>query len=150
MNETINGIVFRLLQPSDYDSMIALWETAGLTSLRKNGRDSRESVAAQMHRDPDLVIGAFHGDFLVGISLGSYDGRKGWINRLTVHPNYQRKGIGRALLAKTENALRKRGCRIICALVEDWNQVSLDLFLKENYVLHKDIYYLSKRDNDEV
>jgi hypothetical protein len=34
-----------------------------------------------------------------------------------------------------EDALRKRGRKIICTLIEDWNENSLKLFEKCNYVL---------------
>jgi hypothetical protein len=34
-----------------------------------------------------------------------------------------------------EDALRKRGRKIICTLIEDWNENSLKLFAKCNYVL---------------
>ena len=44
----------------------------------------------------------------------------------------------------------KRGRKIICTLIEDWNKNSLKLFKKCNYVLHRDIFYLSKRENKEI
>ena len=34
--------------------------------------------------------------------------------------------------------------------IEDWNELSLEFFQREGYVLHKDIFYLSKRGGPEV
>ena len=58
--------------------------------------------------------------------------------------------MAQVLINAVEDALRKRGRKIICTLIEDWNKNSLKLFEKHNYVLHRDIFYLSKRENEEV
>ncbi|MGQ9477980.1 MAG: GNAT family N-acetyltransferase [Candidatus Bipolaricaulia bacterium] len=138
------GLEIRELKPEDYEEMSALWERAGL-SYRPQGRDSRAAIAAQMRRDPDLFLGACAGGRLVGIVIGSDDGRKGWINRLAVDPAYRRRGIAQALIAEVERRLRGRGREIIAVLVEEWNQPSLALFQGCGYLLDRTILYLSKR-----
>jgi len=122
---------------------------AGL-SYRPNGRDSRNEISRQIKESNDLFIGAFENNALIGVVVGSDDGRKGWINRIAVDPKHRRKGVAQALINAAEDALRKRGRKIICTLIEDWNKNSLKLFKKCNYVLHRDIFYLSKRENKEV
>lgn len=139
----------RPLSIDSYDSMISLWERAGLPS-RPKGRDSVEEMKKEMVRDPDLIFGAFEGEELVGVILGTDDGRKGWINRLAVEQKYRRKNVAIQLIDKLEKALKKRGRKIICTLVEDWNEASLNLFKKSGYTKHDDILYLSKRENDDV
>lgn len=141
---------FRTLSLEDYDAMIELWKAAGLP-YKPKGRDSREAVAYQMRNNPDFFVGAFDANGkLVGVVVLSCDGRKGWINRLAVHPEYRRRGIAKALVAKGEKILRKRGMRIICALIEDHNEASKQLFRECGYVEHRDIVYFSKRDSEEV
>ncbi len=139
----------RPLSFDSYDSMISLWERTGLPS-RPKGRDSIEEMKKEMERDPDLIFGAFEGEELIGVILGTDDGRKGWINRLAVEQKYRRKGVGIQLIDALEMALKKRGRKIICTLVEDWNEGSLSLFKKSGYTKHDDILYLSKRENDDV
>jgi len=138
------------LRPEHYDAVMALWKDAGLSSLRPQGRDSRERVVREMKENPDLFLGAFENGTLIGVCVGTDDGRKGWLNRLTVHPEHRRKGVARQLARATEEALKERGRRIIGILIEDWNAESLELFQDEGYVLHKDIFYLSKREGKEV
>ena len=82
---------------------------------------------------------------MVGAVLGTHDGRKGWVNRLAVLPGYRRRGIGGALVRALEERFREMGLKITCALVEDWNTVSLRAFRAMGYELHRDIFYLSKR-----
>lgn len=139
----------RPLTIDSYDEIIALWDKGGLP-YKPIGRDSREEMKKQFAQDPDLIMGAFEKEELIGVILGTDDGRKGWINRLAVALKHRRKGVAEELIAALESNLKKRGRRIICTLVEDWNNASLSLFKKTGYVKHDDIFYLSKREGDHV
>lgn len=130
--------------------MVELWKRAGLP-FKPMGRDSRRMIETQMKAFPEFFIGAFHGDKLVGVVIGSYDGRmKGWINRLAVDPAYRRQGIAQQLISHAEKALEKRGAAIFCALIETPNEESVRLFQKMGYVTHEEMLYVTKRKNREV
>jgi ribosomal protein S18 acetylase RimI-like enzyme len=139
----------RRLAISDYERKVNLWSRAGLP-FRPKGRDSKEAVAAQMEANPGFFLGAFEDDSLVGVAILGSDTRKRWINQLAVDPNYRRRGIAKALIAESEKILRKQGLRIFCALIEDYNTKSKELFRKCGYDERRDIVYFSKRDNDKV
>jgi ribosomal protein S18 acetylase RimI-like enzyme len=140
----------RTLTIRDYEAIVELWREAGLP-FKPRGRDSKEMIARQMKAFPEFFIGAFHGNKLVGVVIGSYDGRmKGWINRLAVHPAYRRRGIAQRLISRVEEALEKRGAAIFCALIETPNEESVKLFQKMGYQTHKDILYVTKRKSQEV
>jgi ribosomal protein S18 acetylase RimI-like enzyme len=139
----------RPLSPKDYDSIISVWERSGLPH-RPGGRDGREHMAGQLERDSDLYLGAFEGDDLVGVVIGTFDGRKGYINRIAVVPESQRKGIGMALLRACEDALRARGSEVISTLIEIPNDPSVGFFRKAGYYHHDDIIYLSIRDRPDA
>ena len=49
--------------------------------------------------------------------MGGNDGRRGLIYHLLVKNEYRRKGIGKALLKKTENGFKKEGIGKIYLLV---------------------------------
>jgi ribosomal protein S18 acetylase RimI-like enzyme len=139
----------RKLTINDYEEIIKLWSRAGL-SYRPEGRDSKESISAEMKANPEFFLGAFCDNHLVGVVIISCDIRKGWINRLAVDPDYRNRGIAKALIAESEKILRKQGIRIFCALIEDYNAASKELFKECGYAEHCDITYFSKRDSDEV
>jgi ribosomal protein S18 acetylase RimI-like enzyme len=140
----------RRLTIEDYDSMINVWELAGLP-YKPKGRDSRENTAKQLKLYPEFYLGAFHGNKLIGVVIASYESRmKGWINRLAVDPAYQRQGIAERLVRKAEESLKKRGARIFCALVELPNDKSVGLFQKMEYALYRDILYVTKRESEDV
>ena len=139
----------RKLAINDYEEIIKLWSRARLP-YKPKGRDSKEAIAAQMKANPEFFLGAFEDNRLVGMVIISCDMRKGWLNRLTVDPDYRHCGIAKALIAESEEILKKRGIRVFCALIEDYNTTSKKLFNECGYVEHRDIIYFSKRDNNEV
>lgn len=137
------------LPAHDYDAILALWQAAGL-SIRPKGRDSRPQFEAQIAGGTHTLLGVRDGERLVGVIIATHDGRKGWLNRLAVHPDYQRRGIGLHLIRAGEQALKSQGMQIIAALVEDWNEASLALMACAGYKLHPDVHYLTKREHDDV
>jgi ribosomal protein S18 acetylase RimI-like enzyme len=147
--EDKNGYRIRTLNIEDYDDIVEVWNRAGLPTKPK-GRDSRESISEQMKNFPDLFIGIEYREKLVGVVLGSYDGRKGWINRLAVLPEYRRLGLAARLIEEVERRLKARGAKITCALVEGDNEASARLFEKVGYKRYKDIIYFTKRESDDV
>jgi ribosomal protein S18 acetylase RimI-like enzyme len=141
---------FRSVTIEDYDRIKNLWQRAGLRS-RLKGRDSFLMMQRRMEANPDLFIGAFSEDCMIGFVIGSFDGRlKGWINRLSVDPEYRRLGIAQELITRVEEALENRGITLFCALIESSNTESLNLFRKIGYVLHDDIVYVSRRKSQDI
>jgi len=141
-------IALRRLTIDDYDEILALWQRAGLDTIRPQGRDSREAFADQLARG-QVVLGLEDAGRLVACVVITDDTRKGWINRLAVEPGYRRQGLAARLIAEAERELRARGIQVFAALIEDENVASLSLFQREGYKTH-DIYYVSKRDSKDV
>ena len=137
------------LGPEDYDAIIDVWNRAGLP-FRPIGRDSPEEIKRQIKLDPEMFLGAFVNSQMIGMIMGSYDSRKGWLNRLAVIPEHQGKGIARALVQEMEKRLKAKGFRIIATMIEDDHEESMKLFKKAGYIVHDDITYLTKRDDSDV
>ena len=137
------------LTPGDYDALVDLWKQAGL-EYRPNGRDSKLSIVVQMSLDPELFLGAFQNGRLIGSVIATFDGRRGWVNRLAIVPEERRKGVAKALIARAEKLLRQRGAMIIGAHVERENTASLQFFESCGYNLRGDIVYVSKRERSDV
>jgi ribosomal protein S18 acetylase RimI-like enzyme len=139
-------IEVRALSLADYDAMIAVWTAAGNHISR---REAPDAFAAQMRSGLQTALGAFVDGNLVGVALVTHDGRKGWINRLGVRPEYQRQGVGRALIAESERVITGMGLEITAALVEHDNPASLALFKSMGYHVHE-TYYVSKRSSPDA
>ncbi len=122
----------RPLRLRDYDQMISLFRTCSLDP-KIRGRDSRPAIARQLRSHRSAYLGAIDGDRLVGTVLGTHDGRKGWMNRLAVHPSYQRRGVARRLVRACEQALRSRRIEMFCAPIDTDNAASKAVFRSLGY-----------------
>jgi len=88
--------------------VIALWETVfGYEdSHNKPGLAIDMKLAA-----PDgLFFVAVVDDAVVGTVLAGYDGHRGWLYAVAVHPQHRKQGLGKALVRFAEQALTARGC----------------------------------------
>lgn len=109
--------------PDDHEALLQLWQASGLHH-DPEGRDSRADLGRQVEGDGAVYLVAEAGDGLVGVLLATHDGRKGWLNRAAVHPDWQRRGVGSALVEEAERRWVAQGIRVFACLVEDWNEVS--------------------------
>lgn len=116
----------------DYERIVSLWTLNGMNP-EIQGRESKSAFLQQLEQFPDLYLVATVGERIVGVVLGTHDGRKGWINRLAVHPDHQRRGIAAALVTACDTAIRARGIGIVAALVEADNAASAALFKALGY-----------------
>jgi RimJ/RimL family protein N-acetyltransferase len=101
-----SGVRIRAFTLADYDQVTALWRATGFGSRRS---DTRDEIAKKLRRDPDLFLVACLGARIVGTVIGGWDGRRAWVHRVVVHPDSQRQGIGRQLMAELERRFRAKG-----------------------------------------
>jgi len=139
----------RRLRADDYDRLIRLWNEAGLDH-RPLGRDRREGIEREISGPMSIFLVAEEGRQMVGVVLGTHDGRKGWINRLAVAPGVRGRGIGRALVDAVEAQLAALGIGIVTCLIEEWNADSMRFFEAIGYVEHRECTYYSKRMRPDI
>lgn len=144
-------VVVRQLSLEDYDDLLALWQRAGLHSLKSQGRDSREAIEQQLASGVQTILGLEVDGRLVGAVIVTHDSRKGWINRLVVDPDCRRRGYGSRLIAASEEVLRGQGVPVTAALVMSDNAASLAMFRRAGYTeVDSGIHYLTKRESEEA
>jgi ribosomal protein S18 acetylase RimI-like enzyme len=107
-------IELRPCRVADIDAVLGLWRRAGVVPL---ATDRPDALHRRLERDPDLFMLAWDGPTLVGSLMGGWDGFRGQMYRLAVHPAYRRRGIARALVEAVELELRRLGCERITSLV---------------------------------
>lgn len=118
---------YRPFHNSDPPRLVALWNHGGL------GRGAAEGLScdvletllfAQPYFDPHGltvacddadVVGFAHAGFGVNQEQSGLDRTQGVICAILVHPDYRRRGIGRALVARSEDYLKRSGATSIHA-----------------------------------
>lgn len=143
MEMTIPAFNIRAISSDDYDALVELWTASG-SGFQVNGRESREALTRHFERFPHLSFAAISGGQFVGVVLGTHDGRKGWINRLAVRPEFRRRGIAQALVRACDAAIRAAGIEIVAALVESENEPSAAMFRKLGYSDAIEVRYFRK------
>jgi len=140
----VKRLVIRDLTPSDYPSVLAIWKEAGLP-YRGEGRDACAAFCREIGETTSLFLGADVDGELVGVVLGTHDGRKGWVNRLAVRPEHRRRGIGRTLVQELERRVEERGIEMVACLIEGENGPSRDFFRSLGFAEQPQITYHAKK-----
>ncbi len=136
----------RDLRADDYAEIVNVWSEAELP-YRPRGRDTAERFRREISMGSAIFLGAEEDGRLVGVVLGTHDGRKGWINRLAVVPSHRRRGIAEALVTEAERRIYGLGIQIVTCLIEADNPTSEAFFHSLGYVAHPDITYYAKRQS---
>ena len=145
----MNKFIIRELKHTECDSLIDLWIKSSLP-IKLEGRDTKENIRKQLLFKNNRFFIADINKKLVGAIIASHNGRKGWINRLAVLPEFRGKGIASSLMNRSEEFFISNNIKIFACLIEDWNDNSMIFFQDKDYVEHKDIIYLTKKLDQEI
>ena len=126
LNETVkaeNGIHIRPFSSGDYEDVIALWRSSGLTIKPSDALPELEKFCAITPNR--LLVAESNGEArpkrIVGAVIGAFDGRRAWIYHLAVLPNARRGGVATRLIREIEQQLRASGASKVNLLVEPEN-----------------------------
>ena len=128
---------FREFTFLDFDLVIELWEKAGLILSRS---DTYDGMKGKLKRDPELFFVLEEDSRIIGVVMGSYDGRRGWINHLAVDPEYQGRNIGKKIIEELERRFKKMGCEKINLLIELSNEKVQGFYEKQGFKTDKLIF----------
>ena len=101
-------ISIRPFREEDQDNVIQLWDKVfpDAPSHNNPARDIRTKREVQ----PELFLVAVVEELIVGTAMAGFDGHRGWVYYLGVDPDFQRRGIGTALMKRVESRLLGLGC----------------------------------------
>ena len=127
----------------DYDEIISLWENTEGVGL-SGSDDSKESIMKFIEKNPDTCFIAKNYDGIIGTIMAGNDGRRGHIYHLMVKPEYRKQGIGKKLLDKVEEGLRKEGITKSFLVVFRDNDIGNGFWEEVGYKTREDLFYKDK------
>ena len=121
----------RAFDRADTESVVALWDEAGLT---RPWNDPRLDIERKLTVQPELFLVVE--DFasvedepaIVGSVMAGYDGHRGWLYYLATATSHRHRGIARALVGEAERLLLALGCPKVQLMVREGNDTVLGLY----------------------
>ena len=119
----------RFAEP-DRTAVVALWEAAGLT---RPWNDPDRDIDRKLAHDPDGFLVGEIDVAIVASAMYGYDGHRGSVFYLAVHPDRQSEGIGRTLMEHIERHLLGIGCPKINVMIRESNAAALGFYEQLGY-----------------
>ncbi|MBE2893964.1 GNAT family N-acetyltransferase [Spirabiliibacterium falconis] len=133
----------RVMTIHDYEGVTALWAaTEGMGMSEPD--DSIEGIARFLSHNPDLNFVALDQDKIIGVVMCGFDGRRATLYHMAVAADYQRQGIGQALLSRLEQTLRTKKVTMARLLVFANNQIGNQFWQKCGWYHWRELNYYVK------
>jgi ribosomal protein S18 acetylase RimI-like enzyme len=100
--------------------VIELWQTVFGYETAHNAPGL--SIDKKLEAHDDLFFVALLDGSVIGTILAGYDGHRGWLYSVAVHPSQRKQGLGTALVAHAERTLTERGCMKINLQIAPGNE----------------------------
>lgn len=125
----------------DRHRVVTLW---GECRLTRPWNDPDKDIDRKVADSPWGFIVLRLGNAIIGSAMFGYDGHRGSVNYLSIHPAHRGKGYARLLMQHGEALLLARGCPKINLLVRTGNEEVTGLYRQLGYV-PDDVVELGKR-----
>lgn len=131
----------RTFSENDRRCVLDLWEACGLTRPWNN---PDEDIDRKLQFQSELFLVGTVNSNIVSSAMAGYDGHRGSVFYLAVHPDHQGLGYGERVMAHIESLLIELGCPKLNIVVRSTNESVLQFYDKLSYQT-EDVVSLGKR-----
>lgn len=121
----------RAFDPSDEVAIITLWRRC---DLLRPWNDPSEDIRRKSSFQPEGFLVGLCDDELVASVMAGYDGHRGWIYYLAVHPEHQGSGYGTQLVDAAVAVLATMGCPKVNLQVRRGNEKASAFYRQNGFV----------------
>ena len=125
------GLLVRPYQQEDEADVIRLWELVFPNPTWWNVPS--ETIGLKLTVQPELFLVAVSDGRVVGTTMAGFDGHRGWLHRVAVHPDRQREGTGRTMMLEAERRLQAIGCTKVNLQVRSANPAAVAFYENLGY-----------------
>ena len=108
-------MTFREIKIKDYNKLVPFWKMNYFVSEM----DSRDRFKLFLDKNPSLSFLAEDNGNILGTALGSFDGRRGYLQKLVVEKKLRKQGLGQQLVKKVIEKLKDLRAIYIPVSVEE-------------------------------
>lgn len=131
----------RKFREEDRDTVIELWHACKLT---RAWNDPSKDIDRKLQFQPNLFFVGISNLEIIASAMAGYDGHRGSVFYLAVHPDYQGRGYGQKLMTHIEQVLKDLGCPKLNIIIRSSNKKVLD-FYDRLYYSKDDVVSIGKR-----
>ena len=116
----------RVYKATDYHAVVRLWNEVFPGGAERHKPEN--IIARKLEQQPELFFVAVSDETVIGTVLAGYDGVRGWVHRVAVHPDFRRKGLASKLMQRAEQGLKDAGCPKLNLQVRNSNIEVLEFY----------------------
>lgn len=121
----------RPFRAADHAAVVALWSEVFRDDPPWNAPS--EMIRRKAGVQPELFLVARDRDRVIGTVVAGFDGVRGWIHHLAVHPSARRRGVATRLVRTAEAGLAKLGCPKVNLQVRATNAAVIAFYRRLGY-----------------
>ena len=124
----------------NYENVVQLWKKTDLTITSS---DSREEIKRMLEWNPEFLLITKIDEKVIGVVMGGFDGRRGYVHHLAIDPKYQKKGFGRLLIDELMKRFREKKIHKVHLFIEKRNKGVISFYQKLGWVMRNDLVMMS-------
>jgi len=115
----------RSIEDGDVEALVGLWDACGL--IRPWNDPKADISLARSTATAEILIG-LQDEELIASAMVGFDGHRGWVYYVAVHPDAQGTGAGRKIMDAAEEFLSDHGCPKAELIVRGSNKPVADFY----------------------
>ena len=123
-----------------YKEIIELWRKTGISV---GSTDTKEELKRMIERNPHLFLIGKRDEKVIGVVMGGFDGRRGYVHHLAVDPNYQKKGYGKMIMDELMKRFRKMRVHKVHLFIEKYNKEVVKFYQNLGWDIRDDLIMMS-------
>lgn len=140
--------MIRIMKAEDYEEVYLLWQQIHGFGIRSID-DSKAGIERFLKRNPTTSMVAVEDERIVGALLCGHDGRRGCLYHVCVASDYRLRGIGKAMVGRAMEALKKEHINKVSLIAFTKNDIGNAFWNEIGWTKREDLNYYDFTLNEE-